>query len=121
MGRPKRDLTETEKQFITDNYKTMTYLEMMYELGLKSTFAVQRFCNRSGFVKVEPGASLTKEQEEFIRNNLQMPEKEISSRLNVPFHLIPKFKRIEGLSKPHVKVIEIGEFFNVDAMECWAI
>lgn len=117
-GRPRTELTPSDKKFIDTNFNNLTYIEMMDKLNLYSVHKVREYCQIKGYKKA---FELTEEQKYFIRKNYQtMTERNIAKRLGVPKYKVQKLKSEEGL-KRHVwtKESEDEIFFNVEKRWRW--
>lgn len=123
--KPATPLTESQKKYILENYRTKTNVEMAFEFGLESVFKVQQYCNQNG-LKRDPNP-LTEEQKQYIRDNyLSVKESVLSKETGLPVHVIQKFKSEEKLYRYFGKKnsckprkIEASTMFNVDDREDW--
>lgn len=124
--RHKIDLTDFQKEFITDNWQKMCHSEMADKLNLKSPFKIQKFCAANSFKTQKK--ELTEPQKQFIRENLLgFREKDLAVKFKVRRTTIQQFKRSEGLTKyrwnekwKQNRRSKDG-LFNVNAYENWVM
>lgn len=119
-GRPPIELTDSDKEFIDNNWMKLFDQEIADILNLKSVHKVRQYYRLNGYTKV---FEMTEEQKIFIRTNYAtMTEKEIAKELNISTYQVQKFKTSEGL-KRFREVIEQqepeDEFFMVGKRWSW--
>lgn len=115
-------LTEEQKNFIDDNWETLSREEMAIELKLKSVFKITTYMIDNGYSKK---VILTDQQKEFIMNNYKkMKEKHIAKRIGITRFFVQKFKRENNLftykRAIEKRKVECG-MFNVNQRECWLV
>ncbi len=116
-GRPRTELSASDKKFIDKNHN-LTYVELMDKLNLFSVHKVREYCQAKGYKKP---LELTEEQKDFIRSNYQtMTERNIAKSLGVPKYHVQKLKSAEGLKRhTWTKEPEDEVFFNVEKRWSW--
>ena len=95
-----RYVTEEEKQFILDNYKTMTNIEIAEKLGrTKNTINTLKY--KLGITKkYNTLSNATEEEKQFILDNYKtMTSKEMAKKLNRTEYSINVIRRNLGLAK----------------------
>lgn len=116
-------LTDEQKKFIDENYKTMTVLDMSVAMDQKNVNRVYQYCRLNDYRRIK---ALTEEQKQYIRDHyLKMTEAAIMKKIGITRIVLQKFKREESLftypkNRKEKKAPEVKEmFFDVDARECW--
>lgn len=118
-------LTQTQKDFIDQNWQRLSLEEMASRLEFASNSRVCRYLKKMGYNKKQK-TQLDEYQKQFVRDNyLKMKEQDIASVIGVTKFHIQEFKRSEGLAKniwnrKEKEKEEVSEmYFNVDARESW--
>lgn len=117
-GRPRTELTPSDKKFIDTNWNHLTYIEMMDKLNLYSVHKVREYCQIKGYKKA---FELSEKDKTFIRENYSnMSEKDMADELKISTYHVQKFKASEGLKrKIWIEKPEDETFFIVEKRWNW--
>ena len=98
----KVELTKQQKDYIDNNYKTMTYQKLSEDTGLGISI-VKRYMSECGYEKpIYRESKLTREQKDYIERHYPTEKSsEICRKLGVPYRRMQQYAMSKGIKKEH--------------------
>lgn len=98
----KVELTKQQKDYIDNNYKTMTYQRLSENTGLGISI-VKRYVSECGYEKpIYRESKLTREQKDYIERHYSTEKSsEICKKLGVPYRRMQQYAMSKGIKKKH--------------------
>ena len=98
----KVELTKQQKDYIDNNYKTMTYQKLSENTGLGISI-VKRYVSECGYEKpIYRESKLTREQKDYIERHYPTEKSsEICRKLGVPYRRMQQYAMSKGIKKEH--------------------